>query len=433
MTYEEALLYLHSLPRFGGKPGLERIRMLCDALGNPEKALGGRFLHVAGTNGKGSVCAFLDAVLRRGGYHVGRFTSPYLTDFRERIAVDGELVLKETVARNVTKIRDAVTALGTTVCEFEAVTALGLCCFHDAECDLVVWETGLGGRHDPTNVVDPLLSVITHIALDHVDVLGDTVEKIAWEKAGIIKPGRPAVIAPGQDAAALAVLFEEARTAGAPVCLSKDATWRQDGDAAYVRYEGEEYALAMTGTYQKDNAAAALTALSLLPGLGFPVQKEAVREGMKEVSFPARFERLRDDPPFYLDGAHNRDGLVALRDSVLARFGDEKPVAICGMLRDKNPRDALRAVSQPPIFEKVYCITPDTPRAMPAEELAALFDECGIPAVVCETIPAAVLAALFDGKPVTAFGSLYSAGAVRDAVLTSDAGGNCYRKTSLIL
>lgn len=418
-TAEKTVAMIHALPRFGGAPGLERIRRLCAALGSPEEKLAGRFLHIAGTNGKGSVAAFTDAALRAGGYYVGRFTSPYISDFRERIEIDGEPITEERLIDCAARVFKAAETLGEPICQFEAVTAIGLLAFAKARCDLVVWETGLGGRLDPTNVVTPLLSVITHIALDHTEILGDTVEKIAGEKAGIIKPGRPVIVSPLQEPAALAVLREEAKTSGAPFYLSPTPEdVRAEKNGLSFRIGAARYHSSLCGSYQSANASAAYTALTCLPSLGFPLSEEAIAAGIAHAHIPARFETLSHAPRVILDGAHNEDGIAALCSSVrLHTAADEPRTAILGMLRDKSPDMTLRVVWESGLFEKVFCVTPSSPRAMPAEELAALLSSHGMHAEACRTVSEAVGKVRDAGMTAVAFGSLYSAGEIRACFL----------------
>ncbi len=341
MNYPEALAWLYSTQRFGIKLGLENTRLLLEALGRPERA--GRFLHVAGTNGKGSVCAMLHAMLRAAGHRTGLYTSPHLVDFRERIRVDGERIPEPAVAAILTRLRDASATWPHAPTYFEIVTALALRHFADARCEYVVLETGMGGRLDSTNAVTPVVSVITPIAMDHAQWLGDTLEKIAAEKAGILKPGVPAVSAP-QSPEVAAVL-----TRAAPVAFVGESL-------------PETFPLGLRGSHQRRNAALALAALR---AAGIVVPAAAAREGLAGVRWPGRFQV---EGRFVFDGAHNPHGSAQLVLTWREIFGDEKPVVIFGAVRDKTYPEMLRALS--PLAEEFWFVPVDSPRGESPEKLA---------------------------------------------------------------
>ena len=297
MNYNQAVTYIHSLLKFGMKPGLQRIEALLDRLGRPDRGL--KVLHVAGTNGKGSTCAMLSAVLRRAGYKTGLFISPYVVSFRERIQINGDYIPSGELAARTERLKGIAEELekedlGPT--EFEFITALALEWFADAGCGAVVLETGLGGRLDSTNTVEnPLVSVITSISLDHTAVLGDTIEQIAWEKSGIIKPGCPVVVSPGIRGAALevirktagergSVLYQPAPADGTEVLgllgsrfMSGGGTlWYPDGGAERLQSEAESYTVALAGAHQVQNA---LTTIETVRRCGLAVSREALRDG----------------------------------------------------------------------------------------------------------------------------------------------------------
>ncbi len=284
MNYSEALAWLYSTQQFGIKLGLENTHRLLAALDRPDPATAGRFLHVAGTNGKGSTCAMLDSVLRAAGHRTGLYTSPHLVDFRERIRVNGEMIPEVDVARILTNLRDATSGWDHAPTYFELSTVLALRHFADAGVEFVVLETGMGGRLDSTNAVTPIVSVITPIAMDHAQWLGDTLAKIAAEKAGILKPGVPAVSA-AQAPEAAAVLEARASEVGAPLELVREPL---------------DLPLGLGGSHQKANAALAVAALR---AGGVSVSDAALRRGLATVQWPGRFQKLGDR--FVLDGGHN--------------------------------------------------------------------------------------------------------------------------------
>ena len=424
MTYEEALTWLHSMPRVHSAPTLARTEALLAALGSPEKTLSGRFLHVTGTNGKGSACAFMTSVLRRAGYRVGRFISPFIMEFRERMEIDGERITEEEVVMLAEEMKPVVAEMtdrtGVSPLEFELVTAMGLLWFARKQCDLVVLEVGIGGTYDPTNVVTPLLSLIMRVDYDHTELLGNTLAEIAANKAGIIKPGAPCVLYADNEPEVVEVVKKRCAETGSTLVipeLSSAAVQTARPGCLSFTYRGDPFTLHLSGLYQLRNALCAVEAMRLLPALGWKVTEEDIRAGLAETTFPARFEVLAEDPPVILDGAHNGSGMDALRENIAFYFGTSPILCLCGMLRDKHPDEALAQILSLPNVTYTACITPPTPRAMAAEELAEVWRARGIPADGYPSIPDA-LAALAErrketGLPVVCFGSLYSAGDVR--------------------
>ncbi len=421
MTYEQALRYTHSLLRFGMKPGLERIRELLDRLGNPHKGL--RVVHVAGTNGKGSTCAMLSSILKSAGYRTGLFISPYVIDFRERIQVDGGMIAKEDFARIAARVRaeaDGMAQSGKGPTEFEFITAAAFAYFSERRCDAVVLETGLGGRYDSTNVVEcPLVSVITSISLDHTDILGDTVEQIAGEKAGIIKKNGLCVTCPDQDPAALGVIMEAAAKQDAIVCLPSFqalSVVREGLDGTDAIWKGERLHIPFCGHFQLSNALCAIETAERLSTRGLPVAQEAIRSGIAAASMPARMEWMSDNPPILVDGTHNPGGAKAMADVFHTHLGEKKAVAIWGMLRDKNYEAVIGSLA--PFVAQAYAVSPDNPRALPAEELARCLKAHGVPSTPAvvnrELVANAVQRAA--GRPVVVLGSFYLAAQMRPIV-----------------
>lgn len=413
MNYEEALEYIHSINWTFCKPGLERIRILCDRLGNPQNKV--KFIHVAGTNGKGSVCAMLSAILTRAGYQTGLYTSPYIKHFNERMAINGEMVSNEELAELTEYIRPIAESMEDKPTEFELITAIAFEYFARHGCDLVVLECGLGGRLDSTNIIEnPVLSIITGVALDHTSILGDSVEKIACEKAGIIKKGCPVLFGNNShEHEALGVMRRVATERKAPLAVT------DEGLLANIRYtvdgtmfdfgEEKDYFLRLLGIYQPYNAATVLYAVRSLRYSGYEIPERAVREGLREVYWPARFERLSDRPVVIYDGGHNPQGIAAAKRSIETYFGTEKILLLTGLMGDKDY--ALMVGELAPLAEQVYTVTPNNPRSLPAEELARVYQKAGANATAFETVADAVKTAMHDagelGRPLFILGSLY--------------------------
>ena len=310
MTYRDAVHKINSLLRFGMKPGLERIQALLDRMGNPQKQL--KFVHVAGTNGKGSACALLSSVLREAGYRTGLFTSPYITDFRERFQINGEEIPEETLARILGRLMPMVEEMaerGEVITEFELITALAFQWFYEEKCDVVVLEVGLGGRFDATNVIDtPLAAVIMSISLDHTAILGDTVEQIAFEKCGIVKEGGDVVLYPDQEEGVYGVVAHAVQNHNGRLVLPSPSSVREVSssiEGTVASYRDEEYQLPFLGAHQLKNAAAAFAALELLKEKGYRISREAMQAGVAKAYIPARMEVLGRSPLVILDGAHN--------------------------------------------------------------------------------------------------------------------------------
>ncbi len=416
MTYEEALEYIHSVSWTFCKPGLERISALCEALGHPERDL--KFVHVAGTNGKGSFCSMLDSVLRAAGYKVGLYTSPYIVEFGERMRVGGENIRPEVLAEITERVKPIADAMEDKPTEFELITAIAFEFFRREGVDVVVLEAGLGGRLDSTNVIrDPLCSVITGIALDHTAILGDTVEKIAREKAGIIKDGAP-VLFGGDDPAAAEVIRE--------VAIARGSEYRAVDYAAlgilnfslggsifnYKSHRGMK--IKLLGSYQPRNAAVVLDAVELLRTRGFVIEEGDIAAGLASARWPARFEIISDEPLIIFDGAHNPQGIESAVSSIETYFGKRKIYAVTGVLADKDYEKIANSLAR--VAERAYTITPDNPRALSAKDWADTLAVRGIDARPTGSIGEAVRLARADGAEnrttVVCLGSLYTYGDV---------------------
>lgn len=375
MTTQQAIEALHALPRMGqGAPGLARMQNLCDHLGNPEKEL--QCIHIAGTNGKGSLAAMTSSILTAAGYKTGLTISPYVVDFRERFQIDGEMIPPRTLANLTEKVLDAIDAIeaegGEKPVEFEAVTALAFLWFAREKCDLVVLETGLGGRCDATNVVPhKLVAAITKIDYDHMEVLGDTLDKIAAEKAGIIKEGTVVVNYPDQPAEAMGPILTAAAEAHTSIITpDKDDLTLLRGKRLENRidYGGYRAALGLPGTHQANHAAMAVEiALALWREFGYDISDDAILQGLADARMPARIEVLRRHPLLLLDGCHNPDGAKMLAATLTRADFEENLVGVLGVLADKDYKDMLSDLA--PCFAKIYTVTPNCPRALSAEEL----------------------------------------------------------------
>lgn len=419
MTGQEAVAYIDTFQWQAHAPGLERIRTLLHALGDPQKEL--KFVHVAGTNGKGSVCAYLASVLRCAGYRVGLCTSPFLEDFRERIQVDGELIPPETLGELTELARPAAEAMEDHPTEFELITAVAMLYFRRCRCDIVVLEVGLGGALDASNVIDvPEAAVITAMGMDHAAILGPTLGDIAAAKAGIIKPGG-AVVSFGGCPEADAVIRERCREQGAQLTevdfsrLRVVGTGLDGTDLEFAPYGALHVPL--VGLYQAKNAAVAVTTVEVLEKRGWEISRRALEQGLASVCWPGRLEVVRRAGPVILrDGAHNAHGMAATVESLRALFPGKKLTILMGVMADKDVEDMLKLLA--PIAGQVFTVRPESPRAMPAEELAALVNRYGVPAVPCAGVAAGLQAAAqaagADGA-VCALGSLYLVGEVRRA------------------
>ncbi len=405
-----------------------------EKLGNPEKTL--KFVHVAGTNGKGSFCAMTDSVLRKAGYKTGLFTSPFIEFFEERIQFNGEMISKEDLAETVGEIKDACLSMADPPTEFEVLTAIGLVYFKKKNADIVILECGMGGRLDSTNIIpSPVLSVITGIALDHVAFLGDTVEKIAFEKAGIIKPSRP-VLYGGKDKDAKKVIKDIALERGCPY-FEKDSSALSCGKISlkgstfgYKKYKN--LSLSLLGTYQPENAANVIEAVEILRGEGYKISDKNLRDGLKETVWKGRFERLRDYPPVFFDGGHNEEGVTAAVRSAKECFGKKKVNVISGVLKDKDYNKIASKISE--IAKTVYTVTPDSPRALDSKSYAEVIKEKGANAVACESFDEAVARAydnsLKKGTPILCVGSLYSYPDFKRALNNTDKNGALSKKAN---
>jgi len=419
MTYQEATAKIDSRLLFGIKPGLKNITTLMHELGDPQDSL--EFVHVAGTNGKGTTCTLTASVLRESGYKVGSYTSPYVLDFRERFQIGGEMISEEELAEEVERIWPAIEkmdARGETITEFECITALAFDWFARKKCDIVVLEVGLGGITDATNVIKtPAAAAIMSISFDHTALLGDTLEAITREKAGIIKPGGRVALYPEQAPEVTRQIQEVCREMGAE-CFIPDLDKIQVGGATIFGTDFTADGLALhtpfLGAHQVKNAATALEAIKILRAQGYAISDKALVEGFRKAFIPARMEVITQSPLCLLDGGHNPGCAQALRDA-LNQFVPQRKVAIMGIMADKDSRGFLEAVG--PLFDKIVTVTPNWGRALPAEDLAGLarqFCPDAAPAGTCGEAIAAAMKDMTADDALIVCGSFYLASEIRE-------------------
>lgn len=417
MDYEQALEWVHSLPRLAAHPGVENTRRLLEKLGNPEKSL--RFVHVAGTNGKGSATVMLASVLHRAGYRVGASVSPYVLEFRERFLLDGEMISRETLAQILTEVRAAAEGLRAegwdSLVEFDAVTAATLLWFARERCDIVCLEVGLGGRLDSTNAVEnTLVACIMCIGRDHTELLGDTYAAIAGEKCGILKNNCTVISYPAQPQEAMDEITLRVAKAHCPLVapdLQDLHIYKAPAFENRVNYGGYDLVVPFPGVHQAYNAAVVVEAALALCEKGFDISDKAILDGIAGARFPARIEVLSRRPLVVLDGAHNPDGARALA-ATLRGAGLSGLTAVIGILDGKQPEEMLSALA--PCFARVYTVRPDSPRALSAEALAALAKRHFPQVTACDSVEQALRLARGDApEGLVVCGSLYLAAQAR--------------------
>jgi dihydrofolate synthase/folylpolyglutamate synthase len=423
-TYEEALHWIHSRLRLGIKPGLKRMEWMMERIGHPERKI--RAIHVAGTNGKGSTVSYIRSILQEAGYEVGTFTSPYIEQFNERISVNGLPINNEEITALASKIKPLVDELETTdlgsPTEFEVITAMSLYYFgHVHPCDFVIYEVGLGGRLDSTNIIHPLLSVITTIGLDHTAILGDTIEQITFEKAGIIKSGIPVITGVHQEEA-IRVIEKVSKEKQANVYLLnrdfKVSNARSNVNGESFSYQSERKGfdhlqITMKGSHQVHNASLAIKAIEYLQTyFSVFVEETHIRSGLEKMYWIGRFEKINNHPLIYLDGAHNPEGIRELIKTANAHLKGKSVTILFSALEDKKLEDMvipLRDYSTRLIFTSF-----DFPRAASAERLINLFP--GPNQMATEDFKEAIqklVPSLGDNDALLITGSLYFISEVR--------------------
>lgn len=419
MTATEAIEYIHSVCWKGSIPGLGRTQELLRRMGNPEKKL--KFVHIAGTNGKGSTAAMTASILRKAGYRTGLYTSPFIYRFHERMQVNGVEISDEDLAAVTEFVKPLADTMPESPTEFELVCCIAFEYFARQNCDIVVLEVGMGGAMDSTNVIDvPEVAVITNIGLDHTEYLGDTVEKIAETKAGIFKENGHAVVY--RSTPSVEEVFER-------VCRERNVSLKRadfDGLRLISRsLEGQSFDcgkrkalfLPLLGDHQLHNAAVVLAIADTLIQEGWQITEENIRDGLASVRWPGRFDIMGREPLFIIDGGHNPQCIEALVKNIQDYLAGKRLIVLTGVLADKDYADMYRPVM--PYAEKFVCITPPSPRKLEAAELAVYLRQAGADAIACGSIPEGVRTAIsLAGKDgvVLCFGSLYSIGDIRDAL-----------------
>ena len=432
MNYKQTLEYIYSFTDYEKLKGyrytpqdfnLDRVERLLALLGNPHRSFPS--VHIAGTKGKGSTAAMIESILRAAGYRTGLYTSPHLHTFRERIRVNGRLITEEDVINGIEKLRPVVEqAEGLTT--FEIITALGFHIFSREKVDIAVVEVGLGGRLDATNVITPLVSVITSLSFDHTYLLGNTLASIAKEKAGIIKPRTPVVSAP-QKPEALAVIEAKCQEKGAPLILTgRDWVWQPlEADTTGQRFRAarlnppgfcQELWIPLLGRYQLANATVALAAVDQLRQQGLTVPDEAVAEGMRRVHWPGRLEILQKEPLLIVDGAHNVDSAAKLARGLQELFQWERFTLIFGASSDKDIPGMLKQLL--PLADKALFTRAHHPRATPPDELVEVAKSLGYGGTSVSSVKDATWRALAEARPkdlICATGSLFLVAEAREA------------------
>ncbi len=422
MIYTEAVDYIHSLLKFGIRPGLNGMDALLHLLGNPEKSL--KYVHIAGTNGKGSTSTAISNVLIESGYKVGLYTSPYVSEFLERVQFCGAPVDKNIFARNVRKVKSAVEELESkdiTITEFEALTASAFLCFKELCCDVVVLEVGLGGRLDATNIIEtPLVNVITSLSIDHSAILGDTIEKIAFEKCGTIKENGNVICSFGQTDGALGVIRktikEKNNTLFIP-CENDVKIIKSDIFGTVFKYKNNEYFVTMAGEHQVKNMTCVIEACEILKKK-FNITEDDIKNGISKTCLPARVEVISENPLVILDGGHNQDGAKALFDAVSSELKNKKVVVIAGMMGDKAVEKSLEPLMS--VTDVFFAVTPKNPRAMTSSELSEIAKKYAKEVYAVDEITDALKIACGITDENTALlvvGSLYLAGEIRETLL----------------
>lgn len=421
MTYNEALEYIHSRPRMKNTDNRRAMRLQLEMLGNPQDNL--NIVHIAGTNGKGSCAKMLSNVLSCAGYKTGLNISPFVIDFRERFTINGEFISEEKLAFITEKVKAKQeyieSAYNLKLVEFEIVTAIAFCYFEMEKCDIICLEVGIGGREDSTNVIkDSLLSCIMNISFDHTDMLGETIEEIAYQKAGIIKPNGTVIAYPAMERAALKVIAEEAEKQNATLTvpdISLVSTEHKGQFCDVLRYKGYTIRQSFAGKHQSYNAAVVIEAAEALNRSNkYVITAEDITKGIEQATFPARIEVFRKEPLIILDGAHNLDGISALK-TVLETNGVKNLTAVWASLSDKQPEKLIENMA--PYIGKLYTVDIFGSRAIPKTELAQMAKRYVADCKAAESLEAAIEEAINNREDLIVFGSLYLASDARKIII----------------
>ncbi|MDE7365586.1 MAG: bifunctional folylpolyglutamate synthase/dihydrofolate synthase [Ruminococcus sp.] len=408
--YNEVLEYLKKASLRGSKLGLERTTELCERLGNPQEKT--KIIHVAGTNGKGSFCAMLSAILHESGYKIGGFSSPALTEVTDSFRIDCEEISKEDFAEIMTDIIPLCEDMDDKPTEFEVLTAFAYKMFSHKNCDIAVVECGMGGDTDSTNIINsPLLSVITNIAIDHTAFLGDTIQEIASHKAGIIKHNSP-VLYGGNNADALEIIIKTAEKTDSPLYVTEHSRLnvvKSDISGIKAVFDGtKKYSCSLVGEYQPYNIANVLTAVEILKNEGLNIPESAVEKGLAHTKIHGRFEVFSLNPPIIFDGSHNPDGIKQTADSI-EKYFDTKVALLIGVMADKDYELYPKMLGK--YIDRVYTVKPDNPRALDSTTLLLSFMKYGILGSTCDNsdtaMKTAIDYAMENNIPLIALGSLY--------------------------
>lgn len=419
MTYSDALEYLTGIPRFSKTLSLERIRFLLSALGNPQKDL--RFIHIAGTNGKGSITTMLSRILISSGLKTGTYISPFVEDFRERICVNGEFVEKGALCKLTERVSALASGMDDYPNAFEQITAIALAYFKSCGCDIVCLEAGLGGKWDATNIIPPpLVSVIASIGLDHMQFLGDTHEKIALEKCGIIKSGSHAVISPLQPDGIISLISQNCKEKNVPVSVpdtDKLEILSITPSGSKIKYLGEDYDISLQGEHQISNALTAIEAAKILKKLNLPISQSDIYSAIKSASLPARSEIISQSPLCIVDGAHNAPGINVLCKMVDLLYKEKKLIIIFGCLEDKSVQYMAEQLARR--AHSMLCVMPESPKACSVDalkEFAAPFCRDVRTYTCVDQAAKDALALCGDDCAVLTCGSLYLAAPAKNAI-----------------
>ena len=423
MTYDEVVKKIKNRQKFGIKPGLERINKFLSLISNPQENL--KFVHVAGTNGKGSVCSMISKILASSGYKTGLFISPEVVNFRERIQLNNKMISEKELVDIFNEIEpylDKLDSKAEYLTEFELVTALAFVYFSKCKCDIVILETGLGGRLDATNVIEkPLASVITSLSYDHINILGNTIEKIAKEKAGIIKPEGITILSHQSFKEAIKVIkgvAKEMKNEFIYADFKNLSILDSSIKGSTFSIKSEKYFLSLPGLHQVSNAHTALLVVNVLKKYGFFAESSAVKTVLKNMKFPARFEVLNTTPTVILDGAHNFDGMLKLKENINMYLKGKKLIGIMGMLKDKEYEKSISLILNS--FEKIFMVPINNDRSSQLEDIEKLSNNLSSKIIPTSTVDLAVknsLAILHNSDALVAFGSLYLASEIRPLLI----------------
>lgn len=423
MNITEAQTTINSFMKYGMQLGLERIDKLLNLIGNPQDKL--KFVHIAGTNGKGSTCVMTSSILTKAGYKTGLFISPYVTCFRERMQISNVMISEDELARILDYIMVFVKKMAKEkefITEFELITAVALKWFADNNCDIVILEVGLGGLYDATNVIkNPIASVITSISLDHVAILGNSIEKIAYQKCGIIKQNSVTIIYPEQKKEALDVILKVAKEKDNEIIipdLSEIKLLESDIDGNKLIYNDKMIELPLVGEYQIKNLSVVLEIIKVLKRNEFKITSDNLKEGLKKVVYPARFEIISKNPLIIVDGSHNPDGIKSLVSILIKNLTGKKLIGIIGMLKDKDVENSLKNLA--PLFSEIVITSPRTDRSLPEQDLKKVADKYCDDVKIINDKKEAVdysLNKLSNEKVLIVCGSLYLASEIRPILI----------------